>query len=66
MLMPASSEFVALCQSQVRLLAQGLGATASVVYLTEELAEGAETNLIPVVAYPETADLWQTSQVELL
>ena len=66
MLMPASSEFVALCQSQVRLLTQGLGATASVVYLTEELTEGSETNLIPVVAYPETTDLWQASQVELL
>lgn len=58
MLMPASSEFVALCRAQVTLLTQGLGASLSVVYLTEELNEGEEAKLTPVVAYPETAALW--------
>ncbi|GAA6620171.1 hypothetical protein NUACC26_059870 [Scytonema sp. NUACC26] len=40
------------------LLAQGLGASLSVVYLTQELVEASttqEAKLIPVVFYPETA-----------
>lgn len=53
MLMPASSEFVSLCRSQVT-LAASLGATFSIVYLTEDLAEGSEAKLIPIAAYPET------------
>lgn len=53
MLMPASSEFVTLCQAQVDLLTQSLGAALSVVYVTEELVEEKETKLIPIVAYPE-------------
>lgn len=59
MLMPASSEFVALCQKQVGLLAQGMGAAFSVVYLTEELTEDSQTKLIPVVAYPERSVVWE-------
>lgn len=54
MLLPVSTEFVSLCRSQIALLTQGLGASLSVVYLTEDCAEGAEPNLVPVVAYPET------------
>ena len=59
--MSASSEFIALCQSQVALLTQGFGAALSVVYLTEELVEGGNTQvkLIPVVVYPETAVVWE-------
>lgn len=61
MLMSASSEFLTLCRSQVALLAQGLGAALSVVYLTEELVEEgtAQNKLVPVVAYPE-AVVWQS------
>ncbi|MBC7970679.1 MAG: GAF domain-containing protein [Verrucomicrobia bacterium] len=59
MLMLTSSEFIALCRAQVVLLTQALGASLSVVYLTDELADGAETQLIPVIAYPETATDWQ-------
>ncbi|WP_199305535.1 MULTISPECIES: GAF domain-containing sensor histidine kinase [Cyanophyceae] len=59
MLMLTSAEFVALCRAQVILLTQALGASLSVVYLTQELVEGAETQLIPIVAYPETAVDWQ-------
>ena len=33
----ASSEFIALCRAQLRLLAEGLGASRSIVYLTEEI-----------------------------
>ncbi|WP_413198567.1 ATP-binding protein [Nostoc piscinale] len=59
MLMSASSDFVALCREQITLLAQGLGASLSVVYLTQELVEAptTEAKLIPVVVYPETAGL---------
>lgn len=60
--MSASSELVALCRSQVALLTQSLGASLSVVYLTEELREEGEsqTKLIPIVVYPETA-AWQAA-----
>ncbi|NET34980.1 MAG: GAF domain-containing protein [Cyanothece sp. SIO1E1] len=56
---PTSSEFVALCRSQMAMLGQGLGASSSVVYLTEELVGNAETKLIPVAAYPESAIAWE-------
>lgn len=65
MLMPASSEFVTLCRSQVA-LAASLGASASVVYLTEEILAGGEAKLIPIAAYPETSLEWQESQRLLL
>jgi signal transduction histidine kinase len=57
MLMSASSDFLALCREQIALLTQGLGATLSIVYLTQELVEtpSGEAKLIPVVIYPETA-----------
>jgi signal transduction histidine kinase len=53
MLMPTSSEFVALCRSQVALLTQALGASLSIIYLTEELVEDASARLVPIVAHPE-------------
>lgn len=61
--MSTSSEFISLCRSQVALLSQGLGAALSVVYLTERLIEEPTTGdkLIPVVAYPETAGMWEGS-----
>lgn len=61
--MSASSEFISLCRSQIALLTQGLGAALSVVYLTERLIEEgtAKDKLIPVVAYPETAGIWEGS-----
>ncbi|EFA71725.1 two-component sensor histidine kinase [Cylindrospermopsis raciborskii CENA303] len=59
MLMSASSDFIALCQEQVSLLTQGLGASSSVVYLTQELVDHAsgEGLLIPVLVYPEASRL---------
>ncbi|WP_016948877.1 ATP-binding protein [Anabaena sp. PCC 7108] len=59
MLMSASSDFIALCREQISLLTQGLGASLSVVYLTQELVETStgEAQLIPVVVYPETGVL---------
>lgn len=56
--MPTSSEFVALCQVQIRAI-QALGATLSIVYLTEKLAEDSEAKLIPIAAYPSLAVGWE-------
>jgi signal transduction histidine kinase len=64
MLMPASSEFVALCRAQIALLTQGLGASLSVVYLSQEV--GAETQLTPIAAYPETAVEWHKEGIGAL
>ncbi|EKQ67723.1 ATPase, histidine kinase/DNA gyrase B/HSP90-like protein [Leptolyngbyaceae cyanobacterium JSC-12] len=58
MLMPVSSEFVALCRAQIMLLTQALGASISVIYLTQDLVEGAQTQLVPIAAYPETFTEW--------
>jgi len=66
MFIPASSEFVALCKSQVAVLTQGLGAALSAVYLTEELVEGIQTRLIPVVVYPEATVVWEEGDSELV
>ncbi|MBD2386169.1 sensor histidine kinase [Cylindrospermum sp. FACHB-282] len=59
MLMSASSDFLALCHEQIALLTQGLGASLSIVYLTQELVEAptGDAKLIPVVVYPETGVL---------
>lgn len=58
MLMPASSEFVSLCRSQVILVTEGLGASLSAVYLTEEIEDDTDAKLIPIVVYPEEAVPW--------
>jgi signal transduction histidine kinase len=56
MLMSASSDFLALCREQIALLTQGMGASFTVVYLTQELVEKptGEARLVPVMVYPET------------
>jgi signal transduction histidine kinase len=53
MSIPASSEFMALCRSQLRLLTEGLGASLSIVYITEEVEGTGESKLLPVVVYPD-------------
>ncbi|WP_228055758.1 GAF domain-containing sensor histidine kinase [Lusitaniella coriacea] len=53
----SSSEFVDLCQSQVALLTQGLGAAWCGVYLTEDLVQSAP-KLIPIVVYPDAREVW--------
>lgn len=53
--MPTSSEFIELCRSQIALLTQALGASLSVIYLTEELVENSQARLIPVAAYPDNS-----------
>ncbi|MFW6360053.1 MAG: GAF domain-containing sensor histidine kinase, partial [Chroococcales cyanobacterium] len=61
-LVPASSEYIALCQSQVALLTQGLGASASAVYFTSELVESDQVKLVPVVVYPNAEAVWDTNE----
>lgn len=50
----ASTEFTTLCQSQIKLLTQTLGAIWTIVYLTEERIDSSETNLLPFLVYPPT------------
>jgi signal transduction histidine kinase len=50
----------------VAVLTQGLGAALSAVYLTEELVEGAEAKLIPVVVYPEATVVWEEDDTDLV
>jgi signal transduction histidine kinase len=56
---------MALCRAQLRLLAESLGATASIVYMTEELEGGGESKLLPVVVYPETEVVWSEMMTQL-
>lgn len=49
----SSSDFTTLCQSQVTLLAESLGAVWSIIYLAEEVIEDSETPMIPYAIYPQ-------------
>lgn len=50
----SSTEFATLCQSQMTLLTNGLGAVWSIVYLTEESTENEQTQLFPFAIFPQT------------
>jgi len=52
----SSNEFTTLCQSQIVLLAESLGAVWSVVYLAEEVIEDRDAQLFPTAIYPQTKD----------
>ncbi len=54
----ASTEFIALCQSQVVLLTQALGASSTAIYLAERVDDGAGLSLVPLVAYPKLENPW--------
>ena len=71
----SSNEFTSLCQSQIALLSQSLGAMWSVIYLTEEMREDGQAQLFPFAIYPQTeaqrffelkpinlSDIWQGLQ----
>lgn len=62
--MPASPEFITICRSQVAIIAS-LGASLSVVYLTEKLVKdrNEKPKLIPIVSYPESREDWEVGQV---
>ena len=52
MLMPASAEFVALCQSQLAMMTKLVGADSTAVYLAEGWSDQAMPNLLPIALYP--------------
>lgn len=52
-MLAASPDLVALARSQIILLTQSLGAVASAIYITENVADGMPTNLIEVAVFPE-------------
>jgi signal transduction histidine kinase len=52
MLLPTSPEFLALCQSQLQLLTQGLGASMGAIYLAEGASER-DPQLVPIAILPE-------------
>lgn len=71
----SSNEFATLCQSQIALLSQSLGAMWSVIYLTEEMRDDGQSQLFPFAIYPQTnarrflelpplklSDIWQALQ----
>ncbi|NJN87685.1 MAG: hypothetical protein HC881_16960 [Leptolyngbyaceae cyanobacterium SL_7_1] len=62
-MLSASAELITLCRSQVALLTQGLGASLTIVYLTEELADALDTKLVPIVAHPEVAATWEPDEI---
>lgn len=52
-MLAASPDLVALARSQIILLTQTLGAVASAIYITENVADGMPPNLIEVAVFPE-------------
>ncbi len=58
MFRPASHEFVTLCRSQATLLSDVFGAAVSAVYVTNDVAQGGESKLVPIVVYPNDAASW--------
>ena len=50
----SSTEFIALCQSQITILSKSLGAVWSVIYLTEEMSEDGQAQLFPLAIYPRS------------
>jgi signal transduction histidine kinase len=52
-MLAASPDLIALARSQIILLTQGLGAVASAIYITENVADGMPPNLIEVAMFPE-------------
>jgi signal transduction histidine kinase len=61
MLMPASSEFVTLCRTQLALLQDSFGASLSAVYLSEDPTANQQTTLVPLVFFPEYSHHWPDS-----
>lgn len=58
MLLPASQEYISLCQSQVKLLMQGLRASEIAVYMTEQLEMTGDASLKPLVVFPDVSQVW--------
>ena len=63
----SSTEFSALCQSQISLLSQGLGAVWSVIYLTDNMGEEGQAQLCPYAINPQNDDrsFWELPPIKL-
>jgi signal transduction histidine kinase len=63
----SSPEFASLCQSQISLLSNGLGAVWSVIYLAENISEDGQTQLFPFTIYPQTGNqsFWELPPIKL-
>ncbi|MEM8602260.1 MAG: ATP-binding protein [Cyanobacteria bacterium P01_H01_bin.121] len=48
----ASAELIGLCQAQLNMLAQTLGASLSVVYVAESVLGSAQRSMVPIATYP--------------
>lgn len=51
-LLPVNAEFLSLCQKQLQLLAQGLGAEWGIVYLAQPDRQSQEMELTPISVFP--------------
>jgi len=60
-MVPVSPEFLEICEAQVELLSDGLGASQCVVYLTNRFLESEAGNLVPVMVRPESLMPWAQS-----
>lgn len=55
MLMPASAEFAALCQSQLAMMTKLVGADSTAVYIAEGWSDQKVPDLLPIALYPPEA-----------
>ncbi len=63
MLMPASQEFISLCQAQMMLVGEALNADSTAIYLADNWHEDtALPDLVPIAAYPASVVSSQTEQ----
>ncbi|MGF1460920.1 MAG: ATP-binding protein [Leptolyngbyaceae cyanobacterium] len=53
--MPASAEFATLCQSQLAMITEWVGAESAAVYLAESWSDQMTPKLLPVAVYPREA-----------
>lgn len=60
----ASPEFMALCQSQLSLLAQRFEQTSAAIYLAQQSAEQSQPDFTPLVSYPDSFEAWAAPQAE--
>lgn len=63
-LLPVSAEFVSLCQGQLQLIAQGIGAQWGVVYLAQPDCEGQGATLQAIAAFPDRLITAMTAEQE--
>ena len=61
--MPVGSDFIEICEAQIEVLFNGLGASLCIVYLTDNSLENNAGNLVPVIVRPENLTSWAQSDL---